>query len=165
MKKKETILTRCLTTNTHMREHGALAEASGQSPVFILDKTCSYKWCSSHLNFSCINGPKLCDWVTGLHVGCIRTAAGVSCSCEQQWLGHRWSHAVLQWLGQRDNENKETLQQCMGLNSWQLAWHSDGHIGRVDTVGGLQQWSGHPVPQLKLQWPGQPTASWNSGTL
>ena len=105
-----------------------------------------------------------CVWQTGLHVGCIGAAAGVSC-CEQQWLGHRGSHVVLQWLGQRDTENEETLQQCIGHSSWQLVWHSEGHIGRVDTVGGLQQWSGHAVPQLKLQWLGQPTAAWDSALL
>ena len=60
--------------------------------------------------------------------------------------GHMQSYNGLD----KEIRNEETLQQCMRHNSWQLAWHSEGHIGRVDTVGRLQQWSGHPVSQLKL---------------
>ena len=101
--------------------------------VFVLDKTCLYKWCSSCLIFPRINGLNVTD-----KLDCMSVASG-------QWLvlavvnSSDWDtdyHTQsLQWLGQRDTENEGTLQQCMGHNSWQLAlafrrstywqsWHS-----------------------------------------
>ena len=131
--------------------------------VFVLDKTCLYKWCSSRLIFPRINGLNVTDKLDCMSVASAQwLVLAVVNSSDWDTDYHTQS---LQWLGQRDTENEGTLQQCMGHNSWQLAWHSEGHIGRVDTVERLQQWSGHPVPQLKLQWPGKPTASWDSETL
>ena len=124
------------------------------------DFPCSYKWCSTRLIFPCINDPNVTEKLDYRSVALGQRLVLAVVVNSSDW--DTWSRAVLQWLGQRDTENQETLQQCIEHSSWQLVWHSEGHIGRVETVGRLQQWSGHHVPQLKLQWPGQPTASWDN---
>ena len=104
--------------------------------VFVLDKTCLYKWCSSRLIFPRINGLNVTDKLDCMSVASAQwLVLAVVNSSDWDTDYHTQS---LQWLGQRDTENEGTLQQCMGHNSWQLAWHSEGHIGRVDTVGRLQ---------------------------
>ena len=65
--------------------------------VFILDKTCLYKWCSSHHIFPCINGPNMADKVDYMWVASV------------QWL-------VLAVVNSSDWDTDDHSQSCNGLD-------------------------------------------------